>query len=176
MYFFKKLITFSSVQIVLISSWRLLFHFVILWALSMVMTIRSLPCDECTMSRSRSCNKEKAESSSWSHCIASHCIALHSAARLEGPARVMWRDRARARGRGVRSRVQWTTRRRTRSRRMINNENTAKQTVAARLVRGTRRQSEQRSRSHRPRDRRRSRPTRKSMHEPQPAFNINRHP
>lgn len=41
-------------------------------------------------------------------------------------------------GRGVCCRVQWTTRRRTRSRRMINNENTAKQTVAARGMSGTR--------------------------------------
>ncbi|GBP23107.1 hypothetical protein EVAR_13127_1 [Eumeta japonica] len=63
----------------------------------------------------------------------------------------------RAAGRGVRSRVHWTTPRRTRSRRMINNENTAKQTAAARgTCGGVPRQFEQRRRMLRPRARRRS--------------------
>lgn len=72
-------------------------------------------------------------------------------------ARRLWL-RGRGAGRGVCCRVQWTTRRRTRSRRMINNENTAKQTVAARGMSGDAvRQSEHRRRPHRPRVRRCSR-------------------
>lgn len=64
--------------------------------------------------------------------------------------------RLRGRPGGVLSRVQWTTRRRTRSRRMINNENTAKQTAAARGTAGPARrgsgiQSAQRRRPYRPR-------------------------
>lgn len=81
---------------------------------------------------------------------------------FEGLARVMQRAgcglRGRGAGRGVRCRVQWTTLRRTRSRRMINNENTAKQTVATRGMSGDAvRQSEHRRRPHRPRVRRCSR-------------------
>lgn len=61
------------------------------------------------------CGSEAA-SSSWSHVW---CVAVAPGGGSAGGA-----------GWGVRSRVQWTTRRRTRSRRMINNENTAKQTAA----------------------------------------------
>lgn len=75
---------------------------------------------ERTVEQSAECKKGRVVS----------VITLHGAVRRTR-ARVMRARRCgRAAGRGVRSRVQWTTRRRTRSRRMINNENTAKQTVA----------------------------------------------
>lgn len=62
-----------------------------------------------------------AEKHFWLNCMM----------RFKGASRVMRRDRQRGwiAGWGVGSGVQWTTRRRTRSRRMINNENTAKQTA-----------------------------------------------